>query len=44
MIVSCASNTNVVAIWSVVLSLAVVAVLTDFLLLLLMRFLNRWMP
>jgi ABC-type nitrate/sulfonate/bicarbonate transport system permease component len=44
MIVSFASNTNVVAIWSVVLSLAVVAVLTDFLLLLLMRFLNRWMP
>jgi ABC-type nitrate/sulfonate/bicarbonate transport system permease component len=44
LIVSFASNTNVVAIWSIVLSLAVVAVLTDFLLVVLTRFLNRWMP
>jgi ABC-type nitrate/sulfonate/bicarbonate transport system permease component len=44
LIVSFASNTNVVAIWSVVLSLAVVAVLTDLLLVVLTRFLNRWMP
>jgi ABC-type nitrate/sulfonate/bicarbonate transport system permease component len=43
MIVSFAANTNVVAIWAIVLSLAAVAVLTDFLLVLLMRFLNRWM-
>jgi len=43
LIVSFASNTNVVAIWSVVLGLAVVAVLTDFLLLGLTRYLNRWM-
>ena len=44
LIVSFASNTNVVAIWAVVLSLAVVAVLTDLVLVLLTRFLNRWMP
>jgi ABC-type nitrate/sulfonate/bicarbonate transport system permease component len=44
LIVSFATNTNVVAIWAVVLSLAVVAVLTDLVLVLLTRFLNRWMP
>lgn len=43
MIVSFAANTDVVAIWAIVLSLAVVAVLTDVVLVLLMRFLNRWM-
>lgn len=39
-----AANTNTVAIWSVVLCLATVAVVTDVVLVLLMRFLNRWMP
>jgi ABC-type nitrate/sulfonate/bicarbonate transport system permease component len=44
LILSFAANTNVVAIWATVLSFAVVAVLTDLALVLLMRFLNRWMP
>jgi NitT/TauT family transport system permease protein len=44
LILSFAANTNVVAIWAAVLCYAVVAVLTDVLLVLLMRFVNRWMP
>lgn len=43
MIISFASNTNVVAIWAVVLSFAAVAVLTDLLLVIAMKWLNRWM-
>lgn len=42
LIVGFASNTNVVAIWAVVLCFSAIAVLTDFALAALMRFLNRW--
>jgi len=44
LILSFAANTNVVAIWATVLSFALVAVLTDVVVVLAMRVLNRWMP